>query len=192
MFPTGPTSAPMGLSARGSSLRILPRGYLARGRLAFSFQSLAATLDGTVGSHCCEDGSSPPATVRESFRVSLSTMWRGGMSAHVRVDVSPGLRPGSVPPLAPEQQTDHAGARADHGQRRGGPEREHPFEPTLHAGELLHQFDPELRQPLLELGVELGLTPVPLRVALRQPPLPLRLGFRAPLPARRAAPGRTQ
>src|SRR5437667_11541342 len=44
MFPTGPTSAPMGLSARGSSLRILPRGYLARGRLAFSFQSSAATL----------------------------------------------------------------------------------------------------------------------------------------------------
>src|SRR5437016_2119642 len=42
MFPTGPTSAPMGLSARGSSLRILPRGYLARGRLAFSFQSSAA------------------------------------------------------------------------------------------------------------------------------------------------------
>ena len=91
------------------------------------------------------------------------------MSAHVRVDVSPGLRPGSVPPLAPEQQTDHAGARADHGQRRGGPEREHPFEPTLHAGELLHQFDPELRQPLLELRVELSPAPLPRGVERRQP-----------------------
>ena len=35
--------------------------------------ALAATLEGTVGSHCCEDGSSPPATVKESFRVPLST-----------------------------------------------------------------------------------------------------------------------
>src|SRR5436190_17163172 len=50
MFPTGPTSAPMGLSARGSSLRILPRGYLARGRLAFSFQSSAAPLRATLHS----------------------------------------------------------------------------------------------------------------------------------------------
>src|SRR6266571_1804603 len=106
------------------------------------------------------------------------------MSAHVRVDVSPGLRPGSVPPLAPEQQAEDPGARANHGQRRGGPEREHPFEPTLHAGELLHQFDPELRQALLELRVELSPASAPLGVELCEPLLELCVEL-SPAPAPR-------
>src|SRR6059036_3190444 len=83
---------------------------------------------------------------------------------------------------APEQQAEDPGARANHGQRRGGPEREHPFEPTLHAAELLHQFDPELRQALLELRVELSPAPAPLGVELCEPLLELRVEL-GPAPA---------
>jgi len=104
---------------------------------------------------------------------------------------------------APEQQAEDPGARANHGQRRGGPEREHPFEPTLHAGELLHQFDPELRQALFELRVELSPTSAPLGVELCESllelcvelgpaPLPRGVERRQPLFEFRVEPGEVE
>ncbi len=59
--------------------------------------------------------------------------------------MAPGLvYPGEEVGLAPEQQADYAGTGADHGQRRGRPEGEHP------PGEARFEF----REALTELRVE--------------------------------------